>query len=59
MDRVYVGDSGDYWCESEGERSNKVHVTVTGTFAVLVLSSPSTGPLTFNSVNGFNTFNFN
>ncbi|XP_026225335.1 high affinity immunoglobulin epsilon receptor subunit alpha-like isoform X8 [Anabas testudineus] len=29
MDRVYLEDSGEYWCESEGERSNRVNITIT------------------------------
>ncbi|XP_026225334.1 uncharacterized protein LOC113168501 isoform X2 [Anabas testudineus] len=39
MDRVYLEDSGEYWCESEGERSNRVNITITA--GPVILDSPA------------------
>lgn len=33
IDKIYLADSGEYWCETEGgERSNSVNISVTGAF---------------------------
>ncbi|XP_026200173.2 high affinity immunoglobulin gamma Fc receptor I-like [Anabas testudineus] len=39
IDRVYPGDSGEYWCESEGERSDGVNITITA--GPVILNSPA------------------
>ncbi|XP_026225377.1 high affinity immunoglobulin gamma Fc receptor I-like isoform X2 [Anabas testudineus] len=38
IDRVYLEDSGEYWCESEGERSDRVNITITD--GPVILDSP-------------------
>ena len=37
FDQIYAADSGEYWCETEGQRSNSVNITVTGRFVVFVV----------------------
>ncbi|XP_033182486.1 uncharacterized protein LOC113168501 isoform X6 [Anabas testudineus] len=39
IDRVYSGDSGEYWCESERERSDIVNITITA--GPVILDSPA------------------
>ncbi|XP_026200181.2 uncharacterized protein LOC113151486 isoform X2 [Anabas testudineus] len=39
IDRVYSGDSGEYWCESEGERSDGVNITITA--GPVILDGPA------------------
>ncbi|XP_059210499.1 Fc receptor-like protein 5 [Centropristis striata] len=38
IDKIYPEESGEYWCETGGERSNRVNITVTA--GPVILESP-------------------
>uniref|UniRef100_A0A8C4GHR4 Ig-like domain-containing protein n=1 Tax=Dicentrarchus labrax TaxID=13489 RepID=A0A8C4GHR4_DICLA len=49
IERAYLGDSGEYWCETDGqERSNRVNITVTA--GSVILESPILPVLEGNTV---------
>uniref|UniRef100_A0AAZ1Y4B4 Ig-like domain-containing protein n=2 Tax=Oreochromis aureus TaxID=47969 RepID=A0AAZ1Y4B4_OREAU len=62
FDKVYQVDSGEYWCEAEGEkRSNTINITVTGGSVILdslTLAVPESSSVTLLCRNKTSSSNF-